>query len=99
LKLEFTSDATSDLDDILDYSIAQWGVDRGFDYVTEIRNRAMRLADGFHPGLQADDIQHGLRRQLSGSHVIWFRRETNRILIIRVLHQSRDAGRWVGGGG
>ncbi|NEY90753.1 type II toxin-antitoxin system RelE/ParE family toxin [Tabrizicola oligotrophica] len=96
MKLEFTSDATADLDDILDYSIAQWGLARGFDYVTEIRNRAMLLADGFHPGATADDVQQGLRRQVSGSHVIWFRREPDRIVVIRVLHQSRDAGRWLG---
>lgn len=96
MKLEFTSDATADLDAILDYSIDQWGLSRGFDYVTEIRNRAMHLADGFHPGLNAEDIQSGLRRQVSGSHVIWFRREPDRIVVIRVLHQSRDAGRWLG---
>lgn len=96
MKLDLSEDALADLDEILSYSIREWGLVRAFDYVAGIRARADALARGELSGVRADDIAPGLRRQPSGSHAIWFRIEGDRLKVIRVLHQSRDAGMWVG---
>ena len=61
-----------------------------------VGRRLKALAVGQLSGQSADDVTAGLRRQVSGAHVIWFRHETDRVLIIRILHQSRDVGRWLG---
>ena len=53
------------------------------------------MLDQTKPGGAAEDIATGLRRQIVGSHLIWFRLNGERLVVIRVLHQSRDAGRWV----
>lgn len=93
--LEITPLAKSDLVEIYSFSKTEWGTQRARIYADELRNRMKALAAQRLSGLAAHDVSPGLRRQVSGSHVIWFRREAERILIIRVLHQSRDAGRWI----
>ena len=96
MKLDISEDALGDLDEILSFSIRQWGPARAFDYIADIRAKAEALARGDLSGMEADEIGPGLRRQIVGAHVIWFRVEAERLRVIRVLHQSRDAGRWVG---
>ena len=56
------------------------------------------LAEGDLSGVAANEIQPGLRRQVSGSHVIWFRVEADLLRVVRVLHQSRDATEFFLGG-
>ena len=60
-----------------------------------LRDTAIALAEGNISGVAASEIQPGLRRQISGSHVIWFRVEADLLTVVRVPHQSRDAGKWV----
>jgi len=50
------------------------------------------LARGDLSGTRADDVAQGLRRQVSGSHVIWFRAEGDALRVVRVLHGARDMG-------
>ena len=95
MRLDLSQEALCDLDDILRYSVNQWGVDRAFEYQSEIDSRMNALADGTLSGLTAESIGVDLRRLVSGSHVIWFRVEGDALRIVRVLHSSRDAGRWV----
>ena len=92
MRLDLSSDARADLNDILAYSAKQWGPVKAFDYVGEIRERMDALARGDLSGTRVDGIPSGLRRQIVSSHVIWFRVEGDRLRVVRVLHQSRDAG-------
>ena len=41
-------------------------------------------------GMRADDGPQGLRRQVPGSHAIWFRVEGHALPVMRVLHDGRD---------
>ena len=94
--LEITPVAKSDIVEIYQYSKAEWGAVRARDYANELRGRLKALARGQLTGQSADYVAAGLCKQISGAHVIWFRRETDRVLILRILHQSRDVGRWLG---
>lgn len=94
--LEFSEEAEADFAEIYDYSRMSWGAVKAAEYLDRLADCAEALARGELTGVRADDVRNTIRRQVVSSHVIWFRCEPNRILIIRVLHQSRDAGRWVG---
>jgi toxin ParE1/3/4 len=96
VKLDLSEEAARDLDEILNYSIRLWGVARAFGYIEDIDARLKALAREEMSGVRADEISPGLRRQLAGSHAIWFRIEGDRLKVVRVLHQSRDPGEWVG---
>ncbi len=95
MKLTWTSDATGDLDEIWDYSAATWGQVQADQYAQDIRAAALRLADRQISGTAESDVRPGLRRLVVRSHVIWFRVVGAELRVVRVLHQSRDAGRWV----
>jgi toxin ParE1/3/4 len=95
MRLVVSEEAAVDLDDILAYSVREWGAAQGVDYVRAINEAFGKLTAGTLSGTRADDLAPGLRRLVAGSHVVWFRVADDQLLVIRVLHQSRDAGRWV----
>lgn len=96
MKLDLSKGAINDLDEILMFSVKNWGLDQGFDYVQSITDAMHNMLGQKNPGQSAADISRGLRRKLVGSHAIWFRLAPDRLVVLRILHQSRDAGRWMG---
>jgi len=51
------------------------------------------LATGRTASRAAAEVASVLRRALAGSHVVFFREDAAAVSVIRVLHQSMDAGR------
>jgi toxin ParE1/3/4 len=92
VKLDVSEDARADIRSIHKYSVKQWGSYRAGEYIDDLRDRMKALARGELSGTRADDVAQGLRRQVSGSHVIWFRVQGNALRVVRVLHGARDVG-------
>ena len=92
LKLSWTSEATDDLDEIWDYSAVTWGEAQADRYLKDIRAAASRLADGQISGTAENQVRPNLRRVVVRLNVIWFRVVGTELRVVRVLHQSRDAG-------
>lgn len=96
MKLDIAAAARADLRAIHSYSVEHWGKVRAAVYLDNILAKMRALAESALSGAPADEVRPGLRRQLAGSHVIWFRIEGDRLKVIRVLHQSRETGLWIG---
>ena len=96
MRLLWHPKATQDIEEIWDYSSKNWGIVQADRYVGAIHQSAVALASGDLTGTSEAGSQEGLRRQVVGTHVIWFRIKGGSLFVGRVLHQSRDAGRWVG---
>lgn len=96
MRLDVSQAARADLIEIRAYSRRTWGNARATTYLNRLREATRSLARGELSGQRADDVRPDVRRLVVGSHVIWFRIEGEVLRVIRVLHQSRDAGRWVG---
>jgi toxin ParE1/3/4 len=95
MRLDVSQAARADLMEIHAYSRRMWGIARATAYLGGLREALRSLARGDASGQRADDVTADLRRLVVGSHVVWFRIEDESLRIIRVLHQSRDAGRWL----
>lgn len=95
MKLFIAVAARTDLVEIHLFGTKTWGREQAGKYRDLIRERMKLLARGEVSGTSADDIAPGLRRQVVGSHATWFRVVGTDLRVVRVLHQSRDAGRWV----
>ena len=95
MKLVFSRKADADLDAIWEYSEHVWGSGKAIEYLDRIADCAEALARGDLSGTAEDQFKRGLRRQVVQSHVIWFRVRVDVLFVVRVLHGSRDAGRWV----
>jgi toxin ParE1/3/4 len=93
VKPDVSEDARADIRGIHMYSVKQWGSYRAGTYIDDLRDCMKALARGDLSGTCADDVSPGLRRQVSGSHVIWFRVTGEALRIVRVLHQRQDVDR------
>ncbi len=74
-------------------TLRTWGEAQAARYLTELEACCQMLADNPEPGRGCDDIRPGLRRMESRKHVIFYRRESKGILVVRILHQRMLPGR------
>lgn len=82
--------AEQDLEEIGDY-IARDDPNRAIAYIRVLRAKCLALADlpGRFPLVTRYEAQ-GVRRRVHGDHLIFYRAERDRIVILHVLHGARD---------
>ena len=90
--LAFSPAAEADIDGIWDYSAQTWGPDQADRYTDEIRDASLALAHDRKQGRPVD-VRPGYLRLSTGSHVIYYRNQGDRLDVIRVLHNRMDADR------
>ncbi len=82
-----TAEAEGDLERIGDY-IAQDNPGRALSFVLELREKCMSLAN-MHDMFPVVP-RYGIRRRVHGNYMIFYRVETNRVLIVHILHGAMD---------
>lgn len=85
--------AQSDLDDIFDYTVHQWGLGQAVRYMQLIENACAMFAQIPAQAHDCGAIRSGYRRGLVEQHAIYFRVEDYGIAVIRILHQCMDTPR------
>lgn len=85
--------AERDIENIWDYTEERWGRRQSVRYVRDLQAVCAGLADGSTPSRSADDIREGYRKAACGSHTAYFRIDSGRTVIVRILHQSMDVDR------
>lgn len=88
--VHISAEAEQDLESIADY-IARDNPARAISFIQELRIKCLGLVDlpeGFPllPGYEA----HGVRRRVHRSYLIFYRVETDRVVVIHVLHGATD---------
>ena len=85
--------AESDVNDIWDYTLENWGVAQAASYVGDIRDACAALSRGQKVSRPVT-IREGYQKALIGSHIIYFRLvNDNSIVVVRILHQNMDVER------
>jgi len=82
--------AYTDLEKIYEYSFHTFGEARAIEYVSSLESGFESLVDNPHLGKSRDDISDGLSALLIQSHYAFYRIVDSEILVVRVLHTSRD---------
>jgi toxin ParE1/3/4 len=82
--------AVADLDDIWEFTVQQWSREQAERYVRQVEERLVGIAGGHVPVRSAADIRPGYYKCSVGSHMIYFRKEAEVVVVIRILHQSMD---------
>ena len=85
--------AQADLEDIWDYTVRRWGETQAEDYTRNIQAACEALSEGTMISRSAEEIRAGYRKVTVGSHVMFFRMQSDVVEIIRILHQSMDVER------
>ena len=90
-QFDLTVFAKADLMAIARYTHGRWGVKRRNAYLKEIDQAFHELASSPLMGKACDDVRAGYRKFPHGSHVIFYKRVSEEmLLIVRVLHAAMD---------
>src|SRR5882757_62154 len=81
--------ARGDLVEIGVYGAERWGDQRSELYVSEFYTVFQWLVEGRSIGRRCERIRPGLWRIEHASHVVFFRRLADSLLICRILHQRQ----------
>ena len=89
-ELRLSRRAETDLAEIADYTIGEFGITQARQYRDSIMACFESLANNPHLGRSANELSPGLRRIRQQAHVIFYLHRQDQILIVRVLHHSMD---------
>ncbi|WP_409524463.1 type II toxin-antitoxin system RelE/ParE family toxin [Nitrincola sp. MINF-07-Sa-05] len=80
--------AKADLKSIALYTEHQWGRDQRNYYILQFDQCFHLLSENPNLGQSCDEISPGYRQQPQGSHIIFYRQDTEgSVEIIRILHK------------
>lgn len=87
--LHYSRSAEADLDEIAEYTIGAWGKAQSAAYIDELQDCCEMIARNPLLGRACDHLAPGLRRLEQRKHVIFYRLESKRVSIFRILHERR----------
>ena len=93
---ELSPEAEQDLSNIFDYTETEFGLNQAVTYLNDLDHCFVSLMENPGIGRERLEIRPELFSFVSGSHVVFYRILSNRIRIVRVLHESRDLPRHFG---
>lgn len=85
--------AEDDLVAIWQYSFVTWGADQADRYLDALNEGVSRLSGNPRLGADCSHIREGYRRLQVRHHLVYYRLQTDRIEIVRVLHDRMDPDR------
>lgn len=88
-----TPAAQQDISAIWDFTEERWDLRQAETYIREIQAAIERIAADPRRGRFRSEIRQGYFSYAIGSHTIFYRRSTDGVDIIRVLHQRMDHSR------
>jgi len=91
-QFRLTPRAAADLDEIADYTMAEWGPVQMGDYLRSLDRRFDWLAQNPFAGRERNDVHPGYRSFPEGSHVIFYIVSDENVDIIGIPHKSMDIG-------
>lgn len=87
---KLTTPAANDYVDILAYTLDKWGLEQYKNYQGLLASTFQKLADTPALGKNYAGTPQTVYGYHTGSHVVFYRRATSRVEILRILHQSMD---------
>ena len=85
--------AQADLESIRDHAVTHRGEPQAEDYTRNIQVACEALIEGTMVSRSAEEVRAGYRKVAVGSHVMYFRIQSDTLEIIRILHKSMDVER------
>ncbi len=85
-----TREADLDLEEIYEYTIHKFGLEQADKYLLGLHDRFQILVQNPMLGRSADEVKAKLRRFEYQSHIVFYVSDIDKILVMRILHQSMD---------
>lgn len=85
--------AKTDLKDIYQYGLRQWGLNRSKSYLENIKEHFRALTEQHLTGVDRSELLSGTRSLPIESHILFYRVTPDTVKIIRVLRGRQDPQR------
>lgn len=95
MRLELSRRAQADLDDIRDYSLAEFGTARAVAYLDAMEEAFRRMLDYPEIGSIHRAVHPPIRCLGCQQHRIFYQVDGDRMLVVRILHNAMDVQRHV----
>ncbi|MBC8386300.1 MAG: type II toxin-antitoxin system RelE/ParE family toxin [Gammaproteobacteria bacterium] len=82
--------AKTDLKDIYQYGLRQWGQAQANNHLEAIKNQFWSLTEQPLMGIERPELLLGARSLPIESHIVFYRVTADKVEIIRVLHGRQD---------
>lgn len=92
-KYRLSRRAAIDLEAVAEYTIERFGIEQARRYREELKACFEQLVGNPSMGRRAEQLAHGLQRFEHQSHIVFYQREADGLLIVRVLHSRMDVPR------
>ncbi len=89
-KVILSEAADTDLEDIFDYTLKEFGLDQAISYVSEFDDTFETISENPEIGRERKEIREELHSLAKDKYVIFYRILIDHIRIVRILHGSRD---------
>lgn len=93
MRLELSVKAHTDLDDIRDYSLEQFGLVRAVTYLDALEQAFRRILSFPEIGAPHPTLKPPTRSLACEQHRIFYEVLTDRIVVLRILHKAMDVER------
>ncbi len=90
MKYQLTEEAATDVEEILRYSENRFGITQTEHYFEALKRCIELLADNPNIGHSAEDILPEYLRFPYESHIIFYKKLSTSILVVRILHERMD---------
>jgi toxin ParE1/3/4 len=90
LKLVISPRARRDLKGIWKYTLKEWGEAQADKYLENLDQEINRLLEFPDKGVPYEHIRNGYRALYVEHHLVFYRRKTQTLEIIRVLHEAME---------
>ena len=85
-----TPEADNDLTEIWLYGFKRWGLKQANTYLLQLEERFETLFELPGLGVKRDEIRVGYRSYRESSHLVFYRKNNNKLEVIRILHKRMD---------
>ena len=91
MKYQLTDKAARDVEEILAYSANNFGLTQAEHYFEALKECIELLADNPNIGHSAEEILPEYLRFPYESHVVFYKKLSSSILVVRILHERMDS--------
>jgi toxin ParE1/3/4 len=92
-ELQLAPLARRDIEGILQYTLATYGVVQRDDYSDRLERATRRIADFPDSGRRRADLGRNLRSMPVGRHVVVYRVTPDAVVVVRILNSRQDIRR------
>lgn len=85
-----SQEADNDIEDIFEYGEHQFGISQAIEYLIGLNNHFNAIANNPDIGKERKEIKDGLFSFPYISHIIFYRKMSGYVRIVRVLYGARD---------